>query len=139
MSKRTLRKSINERIKDKNEKKGHFTWVIQGRVTDEKDQGIGGCIVKAFDRDLRSEDLLGIAVTDELGRYELEYKMENLHDSAEARSCIYIKVLGKEGRALYSLKKAFRSTPCSITDNTVIRSKYELGKVVFIRFIFISL
>ncbi|MGQ3685432.1 MAG: carboxypeptidase-like regulatory domain-containing protein [Candidatus Loosdrechtia sp.] len=84
------------------------TWILKGRVTDENGRGIGGLTIRPFDKELRFANQLGATVTDKDGYFMLSYKTENLRDLIEVRPDIYLNVLDKEGKALYTSKKAVR-------------------------------
>lgn len=47
--------------------------IIYGRVTDAQNYPLREVLVLAYDRDMRSEELLGEAVTDREGKYRIEY------------------------------------------------------------------
>jgi hypothetical protein len=90
------------------------TWVVRGRVTDAKGQGIGGLIVNVFDKDLIYDDRLGQTDTDASGAYSLTYRTEDFRDLIETKPDIYLKVTDQKGKLLYSTKEAI---------------KYEVGRV----------
>jgi hypothetical protein len=48
--------------------------VVQGRVVADDGAAAPGVTIRAFDKDMRSETLLGSARTDRLGRYEIRYE-----------------------------------------------------------------
>jgi hypothetical protein len=53
-----------------------FLRVVQGIVTDANNRVLSGLVVRAFDRDLRSESLLGESKTDAKGAYRIEYSAQ---------------------------------------------------------------
>lgn len=83
-------------------------WIVRGQVTDENDQGIGGLIVSVYDEDCIFDDRLGSTLTDENGYFMLNYRTEDFRDLIEAKPDIYLKVLDKEGKTLYTSEKAVR-------------------------------
>jgi hypothetical protein len=80
-------------------------WVVRGRVTDESGVGLGGLIVSVYDKDLFFDDRLGQAETDENGDYSLIYRTEDFRDFIERKPDIYVKVLDRKGKTLYTSKK----------------------------------
>ena len=48
-------------------------FIVKGRVTYADGKPLVRATVRAFDRDLRSEEALGDATTDRAGRYEIRY------------------------------------------------------------------
>jgi hypothetical protein len=84
------------------------TWVLKGRVTDESGQGISGLTVSPYDKELRFVNKLGTTVTDKDGYFMLSYETKNLRDLIEAKPDIYLNILGKEGKTLYTSRKAVR-------------------------------
>jgi len=87
---------------------GPDTWVVWGRVTDEKDQGIGGLTISVYDKDLTFDDRLGTTLTDKEGYFILSYLEEDFRDLINAQPDIYLKVLDGEGKTLYSSKEAIK-------------------------------
>ncbi len=90
------------------------TWVVKGRVTDESGQGVSGLTVSPYDKDHLFDDKLGTTVTDNDGHFMMSYKTEDFRDLIKARPDIYLKVIDKEGKTLYTSKKAV---------------KYEAGRI----------
>ncbi|PTQ98229.1 virulence plasmid A protein [Mucilaginibacter yixingensis] len=66
---------------------------IQGTVYSSRGEKLSGLQVKAFDRDLRSEEPLGEAVTDKKGAYRISYTRErfanNEYDTADILMRVY--------------------------------------------------
>lgn len=87
------------------------TWVIKGRVTDEKGEPAAGLTVSPSDKGHLFDDKLKTTVTDKDGNFMLSYKTRNLRDLIEAKSDIYLNILDKEGKTLYTSKKAIRCEP----------------------------
>jgi hypothetical protein len=66
---------------------------ITGRVTEkESGSGVPKLVVRAYDRDLLYDDLLGAAVTDAEGRFEMLYTEEDFRELFEKRPDIYLAV-----------------------------------------------
>ena len=63
---------------------------VLGRVTDKQNSPLANLIVNAYDRNMRSEDLLAGTVTDKDGKYEITSLQSQLNGKKEAD--ILIKV-----------------------------------------------
>ena len=83
-------------------------WVIKGRVTDEQGRGMGGLVVRLYDKDLFFDDRLGEAETDANGYYSLTYHTEDFRDFIERKPDLYLTVLDQEGETLYTSKRRVR-------------------------------
>lgn len=64
-----------------------------GRVVDQRNRPLANLIVKAFDRDMRSEELLGENSTDREGKYEITWSHSQLSGRGKKEADIVIKVL----------------------------------------------
>jgi len=84
------------------EKLGAFGLVarIFGMVRNEYGEPLEGVIVQAFDRDLRSEQLLGITRA-RAGRYEIRYQRSLARKAEKDTADLVMKVLDAEGNQLY--------------------------------------
>jgi hypothetical protein len=89
-------------------------WAVRGRVTDEAGKGLGGLTVSLYDKDLLFDDRLGQTETDADGNYSFNYHTEDFRDLVERKPDIYLKVIDREGRTLYTSKR---------------KIKYEAGRV----------
>ena len=76
------------------------TFVVYGAVRDQYGDPLNGVTVQAFDRDLRSEQLLGSAPVRE-GRYEIRYERSQFRKADKGSADLVVKVLGPEGKELY--------------------------------------
>lgn len=59
---------------------------------------LAGLVVRAFDKDRLYDDLLGAAMTDAEGRFELLYSGEDFQELFESRPDIYLRVYDASGR-----------------------------------------
>lgn len=84
------------------------TWVVRGKVFDQDEQPLGGLTVSLYDKDLLFDDKLGSTVTDEDGHFMLSYPADDLRDLIEANPDIYVKVLDKGRKTLYSSRKSVK-------------------------------
>lgn len=83
-------------------------WAVRGRVTDEAGKGLGGLTVTLYDKDLIFDDRLGQTETDDEGNYSFNYEADDFRDLIERKPDIYLKVMDREGRALYTSKRKIR-------------------------------
>ncbi len=73
---------------------------VHGRVTTAAGQPVAAAVVQAFDRDLRSEVLLGKSNTDEAGLYEVRYGPDVFRNPEKGSADIVVKVSGGDGKPL---------------------------------------
>ena len=73
-------------------------FVVRGRVTGASK----GQLVRAYDKDLRSEEPLGEAFTDAEGNYEIRYSPEKFKRAEKGAADLRIAVCHPEGRELLS-------------------------------------
>ncbi len=83
-------------------------WVVRGRVTDPRGQGLEGLTVTLYDKDLFFHDRLGQAETDAQGNYSFTYKTSDFRDLIEKKPDLFIKVLNRQGETLHSSKSEVR-------------------------------
>ncbi len=70
--------------------------VVVGRVADPAGRPLAHLIVQVFDRDLRSEELLGECLTDRNGRYEIKWSRAPLGARGKHHADLALKVLTRE-------------------------------------------
>ena len=83
-------------------------WLVRGKVVYENGEPGRGLTVSLYDKDLVFEDKLGTTVTDEDGHFMLSYRADDFRDLIEANPDIYVKVLDKERKTLYSSRKSVK-------------------------------
>ena len=76
-------------------------FVVRGTVVNPNGRPFAGGTVRAFDRDLRSEQLLGEARTDAQGHYEINYKPESFINAERGSADLAVKVFDASGQLLY--------------------------------------
>jgi len=87
-----------------------MVFTIKGRICEEESgTGIAGLVVKAVDRDLLFDDLLGSTVTDAGGRFQIDYEEEDFRELFEKRPDIVVSVkTADRKRLLYTSKRPVR-------------------------------
>lgn len=82
----------------------HSYYGITGRIRDENNLPVEGCIVQAFDKDLgiflNPDDPLGKAITDEEGAFEIIFDKADFEDWFEGSPDVYLKVWDQDGKIL---------------------------------------
>lgn len=80
-------------------------------VVKERETGapLAGLFIKAYDKDLLFDDLLGSAVSDHLGRFEIVSELADFREFFEKRPDIYFKVYrGDRGAPIHTTETAVR-------------------------------
>jgi V8-like Glu-specific endopeptidase len=82
---------------------------ITGQIREEKSGlPVKGLKIRAYDKDLLWDDLLGTAVTDEGGRFEIEYGTKEFRELLEARPLIYLMVYAPPRTLLLKTEQGVR-------------------------------
>lgn len=84
-------------------------FTITGRIR-EKESGLGveGLMVRAYDKDLLYDDLLGAARTDADGQFEMRYSEKDFRELFERKPDIYLSVFAPPCRFLVDTKDSVR-------------------------------
>lgn len=83
-----------------NQLENQKTNLVLGRVTDRRNRPLASLIVQTFDRDMRSEELLGESITDRDGKYEIAWSHSQLSGRGKKEADIVIKVFTREKKTL---------------------------------------
>lgn len=70
--------------------------LIFGRVTDAQNRALANLLVYAYDRDMRSEELLGETITDRDGKYEIPWAAGQPDTKGKRTADLVIKVVTRE-------------------------------------------
>lgn len=82
---------------------------ITGQVVEEKSgQGLAGLIVKAYDKDLFYDDLLGYVDTDQDGNFQITYEGRDFQELFDRKPDIYLKIKSSDWQDIYSTEKNVR-------------------------------
>ncbi|OPX85500.1 MAG: hypothetical protein A4E53_03494 [Pelotomaculum sp. PtaB.Bin104] len=76
------------------------TYLIFGRVTNKRTQPLSNLLVRAYDRDLRSEELLGECITGKNGQYAINWLPDKLSEGRKKEADIAVKVFTREKKTL---------------------------------------
>ena len=74
--------------------------IIRGTVSDGRGNKLTGLLVKAFDRDMRSETFLGECPTDAKGEYRIEYSTEQFNSAEKQTADLCMRVYAARGKDL---------------------------------------
>jgi hypothetical protein len=75
-------------------------FIVHGTVSDGNDRKLSGLLVKAFDRDMRSEGFLGECLTNAKGEYRIEYSAEQFNWVEKQTADLRMKVYSARGKNL---------------------------------------
>jgi hypothetical protein len=94
---------------------------ILGRVADTFNRPLANLVVQAFDRDLRTEEILGESITDNQGKYTIIWSHDQLSGRGKKTADIVIKVLTEQKRTLL-----FSTAIESVRYNASTREKIDV-------------
>ena len=84
-------------------------YTVSGKVYEkESDRPLAGLRIRAFDKDLLFDDVLGSTITDDKGQFQIEYREEDFRELFEHKPDIYIAVYSATGRHITNTKKKVR-------------------------------
>lgn len=95
------------------------SFVVKGQIRQADSSPFVGAVVRAFDKDLRSEQFLGEAVTDREGRYQITYT-PNLFRRAEKKSAdVIVRVYGRDEQ-MHASSEILFNAPLEATVDLVV-------------------
>lgn len=92
---------------------------VSGVVRSASGRRLGRLRVVAFDRDLRSEQQLGEAITDAQGAYRIQYAASQIAADEGGTADLLVRVLAADGATLGESAVHFNAPPIAIVDVTV--------------------
>ena len=98
-------------------------FIVRGTVRDANTHLTAGVMVRAFDRDLRSEELLGETFTDAKGGYEILYKPEQFRRVEKGNADLLVRAYDSVGKELTASPVLFNANPVEVIDLTIERDK----------------
>lgn len=102
---------------------------VYGMVRDELGAPLDGVVVQAFERAMRSEQLLNRAVTKE-GHYEIRYNLAQLRGPEKDAADLVMRVLGADGQVLYTTP-IYYEAPAEIAINIGLQGAVYQGPSEF--------
>jgi Putative peptidoglycan binding domain len=91
-------------------------YIIKGQVQLVNGKPVVGVLVQAYDRDLRSEQLLGEQKTDRAGRYEISYSAGQFARAEKGSADLRVSASNADGRELVSSPIYFNAAPVETID-----------------------
>ncbi|MHC4750501.1 MAG: alpha/beta hydrolase [Planctomycetota bacterium] len=87
-----------------------ITFLIHGYIREaETGIGISGLLVKAYDKDLLFDDLLGSSLSGPLGKFEIISELVDFRDFFDLKPDIYLRILTPDGKKeIFSTKEGVR-------------------------------
>src|ERR1041384_5309172 len=73
---------------------------VTGKVTDQAKRPLANLIVRIYDRDMRSEEMLSETITDKKGKYSTTWLHSQLSGRGRKEADISVKVFTKEKKEL---------------------------------------
>ena len=92
---------------------------VQGTVRLADGFPTAGVTVSAFDRDLRSEELLGNGATDKQGFYQIQYTASQFRKLEKGSADLVVKAFAADGSLLAASAVLFNAPPSAVVDLTV--------------------
>ncbi len=92
---------------------------VRGRVRHADGSPLAGSIVRAFDKDMRSEQALGETTTDAEGQYEIGYTGEQFARAEKKSADLIVRVLSAAGLPLAESSVLFNAPVVATVDLTV--------------------
>jgi len=89
---------------------------VSGSITDQNARPLPGLVVRAFERGMRSEGLLGEAQTDPAGHYQVAYTAGQIHHAEDGPPDLMIRVYSSDGRVLGASPTLFDAPPVATID-----------------------
>lgn len=91
---------------------------VYGRVIDATTgRGIPGLTIQAMDKDMVFDDILGAAITDSRGNFEIRYTY-TMEEAADTKPDIYLKILDANGQQIH---KTDTRSQASLEEQFVVR------------------
>ena len=78
---------------------------VKGTILQPDGTPVAGATVKAFDKNIRTETLLGEATTNKAGRYEIAYRAETFLQSGKKWPDLIVRAFDQEGEEIASTKE----------------------------------
>src|SRR4029077_6764275 len=93
-------------------------FLVRGRVVGSS----SGYLVRAYDKDMRSEELLGEAPIDESGNFEIAYRSDQFTRTEKQAADLRLTVLNDAGREVVSAPIIFNAAPIEVVPDIALPS-----------------
>jgi len=94
-------------------------FIVQGQVRRADGSVLASAPVLAVDKDLRHEEPLGDALTDNCGRYKIIYTADQIRRAEKGSADLIVRVLNRDGTVLIASPIVFNASPVATVDLTV--------------------
>jgi hypothetical protein len=101
------------------------TFIVRGSVRQADGTPMVGVLVRAFDIDLRSKELLGEAKTDQKGSYEIKYTHQRFRRAEKKGADLTVSALNQKEEPLASSSIIFNAKPVETVDLVIGGAKYR--------------
>src|SRR5712691_11182601 len=75
-------------------------FLVKGQISRADNQPLAGLIVRAFDKEMRSEEELGEALPDKDGSYQIQYSAAQLRRPGKKSADLVVHVVSQNGEIL---------------------------------------
>ncbi|HYP54533.1 MAG TPA: peptidoglycan-binding protein, partial [Pyrinomonadaceae bacterium] len=105
---------------------------VRGRVSRADGSQLVNLSVRAFDKDLRSEELLGTAALDKEGRYDIGYDASQFRRAEKKSADLIVRVFNHQGKELAASPVRFNAREVETIDIVIgaPRQQSEFGALV---------
>jgi len=83
--------------------------VVRGTITYTDGKAASNVVIQAFDRDMRTEELLGKTKTDAKGRYEIGYTADQFQKAEKNQADLLVKVVGEDAEVIATSSTFFNA------------------------------
>lgn len=105
---------------------GGPSFTVSGNIYQADGRPLAGVMVRAFDRDMRSEEFLGEQTTEGDGFYMILYYASQFKRAEKGSADLLIRVYDANGRELAASDILFNAPPEAVIDLTVPASAYHI-------------
>ena len=94
-------------------------FIVRGQIRKADGSPLAGATVRAFDKDLRHEKLLGEQATNAEGRYEIAYTADQLRRPEKKKADLIVRVFDSRGELIIASPMAFKAGTIHIFDHVM--------------------
>ena len=98
-------------------------FIVKGRVRQTDGRPFTAGTVQVFDKDLRSEELLGESTLDSSGFYEVRYSLEQFRRAEKQAADLIVRILNPRREVLFSTDVIFNAAPVQTIDIVLTEEK----------------
>ncbi len=91
-------------------------FLVRGQVRDAADRPVPGILVRVFDKDMRTEEFLGEAKTDDQGRYQVPYTAKQFARAEKGTADLRVVLVNDDGLDIASSPIVFNAKPMESVD-----------------------